>query len=290
MWLAGLLGAVAIGCYPPRAADHAPARGGPGGAAALGGGAISGCGFRSRAATRWRRWPRTFNAAADRVERLFEAQRRTLASASHELRSPLARLRMAIALLDDGSEIVRGAVADIEELDETVGDLLEVGWLAATDGPADPEEIDLIALAREVADRVAMAPEWTTEIAVGGSAQRVRGDRRLIARLLRNLNRERGPLRRAAAGGLGRRRRPRGLRSRAGRAVGAPRADLRALLPARRATPRVATARWASACTSWPEIARFHGGRAWVEDRKGGGSRFRVALGLRRIPAAVSNR
>ena len=41
---------------------------------------------------------RTFNAAAGRVEELLTSQKALLANASHELRSPLARLRMAIEL------------------------------------------------------------------------------------------------------------------------------------------------------------------------------------------------
>jgi signal transduction histidine kinase len=42
-----------------------------------------------------------FNEAAGQVDALVAGQRRVLAHASHELRSPLARLRMALALLDD---------------------------------------------------------------------------------------------------------------------------------------------------------------------------------------------
>jgi signal transduction histidine kinase len=42
---------------------------------------------------------RSFNQAVDRIERLVQAQRTMLAGASHELRSPLARMRMAIELL-----------------------------------------------------------------------------------------------------------------------------------------------------------------------------------------------
>ena len=41
---------------------------------------------------------RSFNAAAGRVEDLIASQKALLANASHELRSPLARLRMAIEL------------------------------------------------------------------------------------------------------------------------------------------------------------------------------------------------
>src|SRR5690606_11808176 len=40
----------------------------------------------------------SFNRAAEQIEKLLEAHRSLLANASHELRSPLARLRMAIDL------------------------------------------------------------------------------------------------------------------------------------------------------------------------------------------------
>src|SRR5690242_1974716 len=41
---------------------------------------------------------RSFNRAADRIERLVASQRNVLAGASHELRSPLTRMRMALEL------------------------------------------------------------------------------------------------------------------------------------------------------------------------------------------------
>jgi signal transduction histidine kinase len=41
---------------------------------------------------------RTFNAAAARIEQLLNAQKALLANASHEVRSPLARLRVAVEL------------------------------------------------------------------------------------------------------------------------------------------------------------------------------------------------
>ncbi|MFT5456191.1 MAG: two-component system OmpR family sensor kinase [Myxococcota bacterium] len=120
-----------------------------------------------------------FNASADRVQRLVEGQRRTLASVSHELRSPLARIRMALELLDDGSEseLVADAVRDVEELDLTVGDLLQVGRLHGG-VPVAHEDVDLRALADAAAERfgaaVSGAGTWS-------------GDPRLLRRLLRNL-------------------------------------------------------------------------------------------------------
>src|SRR5690606_21666350 len=45
---------------------------------------------------------RACNQAADRIEKLIQSNRSLLANASHELRSPLARLRMAIDLMERG--------------------------------------------------------------------------------------------------------------------------------------------------------------------------------------------
>lgn len=122
---------------------------------------------------------RAFNRAADRVEELVQAQRRVLASASHELRSPMARIRMALALLDDGdadrARHLRAAEQDLEELDATVGDLLRVGRMQALAGPEDPEPVEMSELFTDFSD-----------VRVTGSCT-VHGDRRLLARLVRNL-------------------------------------------------------------------------------------------------------
>ena len=42
---------------------------------------------------------RAFNDMAERVQRLVQGQQELLANVSHELRSPLARIRLALALL-----------------------------------------------------------------------------------------------------------------------------------------------------------------------------------------------
>src|SRR5262249_62002194 len=47
---------------------------------------------------------RAFNDMADRVERLVAGQKELLANVSHELRSPLARIRVALALLARDAE------------------------------------------------------------------------------------------------------------------------------------------------------------------------------------------
>jgi signal transduction histidine kinase len=101
-----------------------------------------------------------FNQTAAAIQALLAQERQMLAGASHELRSPLARIRMALELLADESdpvrrgELARRAAEDIAELDALVEELL----LSARAQPGVPRrpsaEIDLLALVRQEAQAV----------------------------------------------------------------------------------------------------------------------------------------
>jgi signal transduction histidine kinase len=127
----------------------------------------------------------TFNRAAAQVDTLVAQQRQTLANASHELRSPLARFQMALALLADEerperrTELIESANADIADLDGLIEDLL---LMARADGqsPRRPfEQVDLHALLQAEAARVGAS--------VGGERVEVSGDPLLLRHLVRNL-------------------------------------------------------------------------------------------------------
>ena len=127
---------------------------------------------------------RSFNRSAERIAELIRAQRRLLAGASHELRSPLARLRVAAELLTrEGRPELRDRVArDIAELDELVDELLLASRLEAG-APADQiDEVQLLALLAEEAAR-----DGSGVVEVSGEALSIRGDTRMLRRLVRNL-------------------------------------------------------------------------------------------------------
>jgi signal transduction histidine kinase len=125
----------------------------------------------------------SFNRTAERLQRLVEAQRRVLASASHELRSPLARLRMALELSRDDPAAARArldeAVAEVAELDALVEELLLAGRLEVQEGAPGSEAVALDALAAEEAARTGAAARTTPTV--------VTGDGRVLRVLLRNL-------------------------------------------------------------------------------------------------------
>ena len=122
---------------------------------------------------------RSFNRAADRIQQLVEAERRQLAFASHELRSPLARLRVSLEMMAGDPTVKAQAERDIEELDALIGELLEASRLEALGRTDRVEAVDLLGLVAEEAARV--------EAEVEGEAVEVRGDPRLLRRLVRNL-------------------------------------------------------------------------------------------------------
>lgn len=100
---------------------------------------------------------RDFNIMAERLESMVKAQQRLLGDISHELRSPLARLGVALGLarLRSGPE-AQTALARIEHesenLNEMISQLLTLTRLeSGTDG-RKRTAVDLDALVREVSD------------------------------------------------------------------------------------------------------------------------------------------
>ncbi len=131
-----------------------------------------------------------FNAAAERVQSLLLSHKALLANASHELRSPLARIRMGLELMgqDPGSVAQRAEMArSIEELDQLIDEILLASRLdARADDPAalgPREEVDLIGLAAEECSRTGAE----LQVDDGSAPLLVQGHARLLRRLLRNL-------------------------------------------------------------------------------------------------------
>ncbi|OIH92281.1 MULTISPECIES: cell wall metabolism sensor histidine kinase WalK [unclassified Curtobacterium] len=135
----------------------------------------------------------TMNAMLDRLDRSAASQRRFVADASHELRSPIASIRqhaeVAVAHPDrsdvrDLSAVVRSEAVRLQDL---VTALLELSRLdeggTGTRRPVDLDDLAFDAVSRARAN-------VTTEVRVDGSgvsAARVLGDERVLTAVVRNL-------------------------------------------------------------------------------------------------------
>jgi len=126
----------------------------------------------------------SFNAAAARVEGLMAAHRDLLAHASHELRSPLARLAMAVEIWTERPDPAAKPqiLADIAEISALVDELLLASRLDQAH-PMEPfETVDCLELAAEEAARAGAGVRRA-----GDGSFAVSGSPRLIRRLIRNL-------------------------------------------------------------------------------------------------------
>ena len=155
-----------------------------------------------------------FNQAAQRIETLLNSHKSLLANASHELRSPLARIRMSLELIaptlvasrnalpPEGSELAWGGPAlrsfappavnphvqeiarSITELDQLIDEILLASRLDARQADAESfESLDLTGLAAEECARA----NAELGVSLTGQSLLVSGSARLLRRLMRNL-------------------------------------------------------------------------------------------------------
>ncbi|MFI8181793.1 HAMP domain-containing histidine kinase [Actinacidiphila glaucinigra] len=129
---------------------------------------------------------RTTNETLTALEAAVERQRRFVADASHELRSPIASLRTQLEVGSAHPHLldVPGAVKDTERLQHLAGDLLLLARLDAGERPAR-RRVDLGELARE---EVRRRPADQVPVTVDVEPLReVAGSRGQLARVVGNL-------------------------------------------------------------------------------------------------------
>jgi signal transduction histidine kinase len=132
-----------------------------------------------------------FNKAAEQIETLVKtrealltSQKSLLANASHELRSPLTRIRMGLELMGNNTSLTarREISRNIAELDQLIDEILLASRLDAKEADLGTvEPVDLVGLAAEECART----QATLDVEV--SAVVVPGVAKLLRRVVRNL-------------------------------------------------------------------------------------------------------
>jgi len=232
------------------------------------------------------RLARSFNDMADAVQARIEREARFASDVSHELRSPITALTAAVEVLDGrrdelpdrSRQALDLVIGQVRRFDAMVMDLLELSRIDAGSTELHREEVDPRDLVQRIAQRFGFADVPITTSA--DVPHLVRLDKLRVERILANL------LENAREHGGG----PVGI----GVEV-APRHTL--IVSVDDAGPGVARSerfrifeRFARGSAARHRVgtglglalvaehARAHGGEAWVEDRPGGGARFRVSF------------
>ncbi len=96
-----------------------------------------------------RQTAQVFNTMATRLHAQFDAQGLLMAAISHDLRTPLSRLRMRLEQMQGHPQAERG-VADVREMDALIGSVLEM--LRGNDDTVPRQRVDVLALVQSLAD------------------------------------------------------------------------------------------------------------------------------------------
>jgi signal transduction histidine kinase len=139
------------------------------------------------------RMGRSFNAMADRVRAMVVGQKELMASVSHEVRSPLARMKVGLALLREGkggAERIADLESEVDAIDALVGELLLASRFDLQAVPLRPVQLRIEEAVREAWSRVgaeAARIGVALELRLDPGATNVLADRSLAIRILGNL-------------------------------------------------------------------------------------------------------
>ena len=131
-----------------------------------------------------------YDAMSQRLSGLIQSQKELTSALSHEMRTPLARIRFALAVLNNtADEKAKNDIAsvneDVEEIDELISTMLNYARLDHPDTQMDWRQTELLPWLKQTIEK-ARLPEKQVSLAevTGGSA---RMDPRLMGLALSNL-------------------------------------------------------------------------------------------------------
>jgi signal transduction histidine kinase len=232
------------------------------------------------------RLAKSFNDMADAVQTRFEREARFASDVSHELRSPITALTAAVEVLDGrradlperSQQALDVVVGQVRRFDQMVMDLLELSRIDAGSTEMLREEVDIGELVTRIAQRYGFGE---TPIEIDAKVPRtVRVDKlrfeRILANLLDNAREHAGGPTRVKVEPHGRH----GIALAVDDAGPGVARGERARIFERFARGSAARHRVGTGLglALVAEHAHAHGGEAWVEDRPGGGARFKVSL------------
>ncbi len=220
-----------------------------------------------------------FNRMASDLKRLDEERALLLAGVSHDLRTPLSRIRLGVEMLDDKGDaaLKSGMVQDIEDIDASINQFLD--FARVVEGETVVRDGDLNSIAREVCDRYvrngkAVAAQFAP---LPPLALRTVAIQRLVANLIDNALRHGGGQVEISTA----LENDKAVLEARDRGPGIPPAEAeRMLQPFTRLNAARSGAGTGLGLAIVDRIARLHGGRILLLPRDGGGLRARVEIPL----------
>ncbi|GIV65573.1 MAG: two-component sensor histidine kinase [Bellilinea sp.] len=135
---------------------------------------------------------RAFNQTLERLEKLFDTQRRFLADVSHELRTPLTVIKGEVGLMRLTNELdeesLRNIEKEVDRLTRLVGDLLLLAQAESGQLPLDLKPVELDTILLEVLQQMQILASGKVNLRLEEIDQvMVRGDRDRLKQVILNL-------------------------------------------------------------------------------------------------------
>jgi two-component system, OmpR family, sensor histidine kinase CpxA len=135
---------------------------------------------------------RDFNTMADHIQELISTQRQLILDISHELRSPLARLNVALDLAKEGKAgnlPFDRMESDLTRLDEMIGRLLMIAKVDTASMPVEMTSVDLTEIVGQIVDDARFEAQKRDVVVVIEAREHyhVRGNAELLHSAIENI-------------------------------------------------------------------------------------------------------
>ncbi|MEL6666807.1 MAG: ATP-binding protein [Pseudomonadota bacterium] len=122
----------------------------------------------------------SFQQMSERLQRAETVRSKTLAELSHDLRTPLARLRLAVEMMSEDNDLKDSASRQIQQIDRLIGQFMDY----ARAGRAEEKAMfDLGTLVQDAADHLGVEAEIETPLSITGQQEYIR---RALINLIEN--------------------------------------------------------------------------------------------------------
>ncbi|RTE86739.1 MULTISPECIES: ATP-binding protein [Gammaproteobacteria] len=111
----------------------------------------------------------SFNAMRQQIQHLLGLQRELTRAVSHDLRTPLARLKFAISMRNERGEDLTALAEDVAEMEQLVGTLLDYAKMEGQEELLSLSQVNITELCTNLADKLNTMPGVTIENKLQGS-------------------------------------------------------------------------------------------------------------------------
>ncbi|MEO1019782.1 MAG: ATP-binding protein, partial [Pseudomonadota bacterium] len=122
----------------------------------------------------------SFKRMTERIQEAETMRAETLAEMSHDLRTPLARLRLAVEMMSEQDDLKESASRQVQQIDRLIGQFMDYARGGETESKA---VFDLSALVDEVATQFEVEHNIETGISITGQKEFIR---RAVINLVEN--------------------------------------------------------------------------------------------------------